>query len=108
MLMMLPFAAQAKDYEVEIKLHCVWPDGRLESFAIGDPHRDPLDPLAAWIVAGIERYPASVYVVLKNPSNQTKTIDFNDGWPCRIEKIYTFIKHDEPIQPESDSFNPVD
>ena len=106
MLLILPFTVQAEDYIEETTLLCTWPDGRIESFVKGDSYRSPIDLSDTWIVTNIVQYPAVIRVNLEAP-NRKKYIDFNSGWPCRIEREYTFTNHEE-IQPESDSFNPVD
>ncbi len=107
MLLMLPFSAQAREYEKETTLHCVWPDGRIESFTEGDSYRSPIGlSNNTWIVASIRQYPAAIRVRLE-ASNREKNIDFNNGWPCRIERDYTFTKP-EATKPESDDFTPAD
>ena len=106
MLLMLSSVVQARDFEEETTLHCIWPDGRIESFTEGNSYRSPIDLYTTWIVASIRQYPAVIRVRLEAP-NKERNIDFNNGWPCRLERDYTFPNH-EAVQPESDNFDPVD
>ena len=106
MLMMLSSTVQAQDYEEETTLYCVWPDGRIESFTEGGSYRSPIGLSDTWIVMDIRQWPAAIRVRLETP-NKEKNIDFNTGWPCRIERDYTFTDH-EADQPESDNFNQID
>jgi len=106
-MLMLSSVVQARDrYEKETTLYCVWLDGRSESFILYDDYREFLDPSIKWIVLSIHQYPDTVRVRLEAP-NRERIINFNNGWPCRLEESYTFTKH-EAVQPESDSFDPVD
>jgi len=106
MLLTLTFAAQAQDYEEEIILYCVWPDGRIESFMEGGSYGSPIGLSGVWTVASIRQYPAAIRVRLKSP-NRERVITFNNGWPCRLEVSYEFINHEE-TKPESDNFNQID
>lgn len=106
MLLMLSSVVQARDYKEDITLLCVWPDGRIESFIEGGSYRSPIGLSDVWTVASIRQYPAAIRVRLE-ASDREKNIDFNNGWPCRIERDYTFTDH-EPLQPESNDFTPVD
>lgn len=107
MLMVLSSTVQARDYEAVTTLHCVWPDGRIESFREGNNYRSPIGlSNTTWTVMNIHQYPATIRVRLE-ALNKEKNIDFNNGWPCRIERDYTFTDH-EADQPESDNFTPAD
>lgn len=103
---MLSSVAQARDYKEDTTLLCVWPDGRIESFIEGGSYRSPIGLHTTWTVVSIHQYSAEIRVRLE-ASNREKTIDFNNGWPCRIEIDYTLTDH-EPLQPESDNFNQID
>lgn len=104
MLLMLSSVVQARDYKEDTTLLCVWPDGRIESFIEGGSYRSPIGLLATWTVASIHQYPNTVRVRLEAP-NRERIINFNNGWPCRIE--YTLTDY-ESLQPESDSSDPAD
>lgn len=106
MLLILSSTAQARDYESEKSLYCVWPDSRIESFTVGSSYRSPIGLSAAWTVASIHQYPDTVRVRLESP-NRERVITFNNGWPCRLEVSYEFINHEE-TKPESDNFNQID
>ncbi len=106
MLLILSSTAQARDYEKETTLHCVWPDGRIESFTEGNSYVSPIGLWAVWTVASIHQYPNTVRVRLEAPYKE-KIINFTNGWPCRLEVFYEFINHEE-TKPESDNFNQID
>ena len=106
MLMILSSTVQARDYEAVTTLHCIWPDSVIESFTVGESYRSPIGLSGTWVVTEIRQWPAAIRVTLEVP-NKEKNIDFNTGWPCRIEREYTFTDH-EADQPESDNFNQID
>jgi len=89
-----------------ISFNPTWPDGRIESFIEGGSYRSPIGLSIKWTVASILQYPAAIRVRLE-ASDREKNIDFNNGWPCRIERDYTSTDH-EPLQPESGTFNQID
>jgi len=106
MMLILSSAAQARDNKEDTTLFCVWPDGRIESFIEGGSYRSPIGLPGVWTVVSIRQYPAAIRVRLE-AFDREKNIDFNNGWPCRIERDYTSTDH-EPLQPESGTFNQID
>ena len=103
---MLSSTVQARDYEMETTLYCLLPDGRIESFTIGYSYMSPIEMSnTTWIVTVIRPYASAIRVELEAP-NRKKYIDFNNGWPCRIERDYIFTDH-EADKPESETFTPA-
>ncbi len=106
-LLMFSSVVQAQDYEEVKSLYCKWSDDITEIFVLGGDYTFNGFKEEDWIVTEIKQYPAAIRVSLRAP-NRKKYIDFNNGWPCRIERVHTFTYEEEPTNPESDTFEQVD
>lgn len=102
-LLMLSSTAQATThYEETTTLFCKWSDDYTETFTLNGARAFNGNIHEGWTVKRISQLKYSIEVRLDGPEGEILYIDFNNGWPCRVE---TRLK---PIQPESDNFNQID
>lgn len=102
MLLILPSIAQAQQYNNVTTLICGWQGRTWEYFKLnGSVKRGNLE-IPEWTVTKITRHTNSIEVRLDHPNGDIFYIDFNNGWPCKVETRRILV------QPESDSFNPAD
>ncbi len=102
MLLMLSSAAQAQQYSDITTLICRWQGNTWEYFKLNGPFKRGNLEIPEWTVTRISQRTYSIEVRLDNPNGDIFYVDFNNGWPCKVETQRTLI------QPESDSFDPVD
>ena len=104
MLLTLSFSAQAQDYEETKTLYCKSSDTIWEIFVLDGEWISGIykHKHEGWTVKGIFQYESFIEVRLDGPGGETLWIDFNNGYPCKIE-----IRR-KPIQPESDNFDKID
>ncbi len=102
MLLILPFAAQAQEYEETKTLYCKSSDTIWEVFVLDGEWISGIYKYEGWTVTRIIHLVYSIEVYVDGPGGERVYFEFNNGWPCKIE-----TRH-KPIQPESDNFTPVD
>lgn len=105
MLLVMSSAAYAGGAYRKTVLYCGWPNNITESFTLYGSYTLGMYKEPDWTVISIQYDDESTItlVYLQGPNDQTRTIRFTSGWPCRIDQHYT-----PPVQPESDNFNQID
>ena len=102
MLVMLSSVVQAQQYNDVTTLICRWQGNTWEYFKLNGSFKRGNLEIPEWTVTKITRHTDSIEVRLDHPNGDIFYVDFSDGWPCKIETQRNLI------QPESDSFDPVD
>lgn len=104
MLSILFFAtqAQAQSYETTVILYCKMSNDIVETFVLDGQWQAGPYLQEGWIVEIISQTDHSIYVHLDRSDGSIIRFEFNNGWPCRLETRQI------PIQPESETYTPVD